>query len=325
MKIQSLIIVFSLLCVSAFAQINFSIRFYDKKIYYVQGSGNDPIYVQITVANNSPAPFYFKLADDRAFSVDLDVSTTANRLLPQSDFLVQRRSTAQQVYFRYVSIESGESFSFVEDVRDYALLQSAGTFIVQAKLYPELYRAGNSPVSAGTAPAAATPLLSNRLALNIRPPAVPGPDGLLALDVETNATLVREKLSPDEMITYMLTARQKSQWEKFFLYLDIESMILRDDVRKRQWAAESEEGRQRMITRYRTDLQSRKIDGDIVMIPMRFEIKRTNYGAEEGSVTVFEWFQIGNYVEKKQYTYTIQRKDDIWNVVSYTVQNLGTE
>ncbi|MDR0786189.1 MAG: hypothetical protein LBE74_09995 [Treponema sp.] len=308
--------------VGVFAQVSFSMRFYDKKVYYVQGSKDEPIRVLLTIANNNPYPFYFKIADDRAFSIDFDVRTTMNRPLPQTDLLLRKRAESGQVYFRTVSIEPGESFSFVEDIREYASLLNAGAFVVQAKLYPELFKR----VSSAAQQSGASPIVSNRLILNIRPPTVLGEDGVpVAMDVETNAILVREKLSPDQMITYVLTARQKSQWEKFFLYMDLKSMILRDDARRRQWNTESEEGRLKMLTRYRAELQESKVDGDIVVIPMKFDVQRVNYGVEEGTVVVLEWFQVGGYVEKKQYTYNIQRQEDVWMIVNYTVQNLGTE
>jgi hypothetical protein len=322
MKKYLLTISLFFLGIGAFAQVNFSMRFYDKKVYYVQDSKDEPIYVLLTIANNNPYPFYFKIADDRAFSVDFDVRTTMNRPLPQTDALLRKRTESGQIYFRTVSIESGESFSFIEDIRAYVSLLNAGTFIVQARLYPELFKQAG-PVSQVSS---ASPIVSNRLTLNVRPPTVLGADGIpIAMDVETNAILVREKLSPDQMITYMLTARQKSQWEKFFLYIDLKTIILRDEVRRRRWNEESEEGRLKMLARYRTELQESKVDGDIVVIPMKFDIQRVSYSVEEGTVVVLEWFQVGAYVEKKQYTYNIQRQEDIWMIVGYTVQNLGTE
>ncbi|MFQ3548062.1 MAG: hypothetical protein SNJ56_06960, partial [Termitinemataceae bacterium] len=136
---------------------------------------------------------------------------------------------------------------------------------------------------------------------------------------------VRQNLPPDQVIEYMLTARQKSQWEKFFLYLDIEAMVTRDGVRKRLYLAESAEGRQKILERYRKDLMSAVVDGDIAMIPIEFTIERTSYGAQEGTVTVLEKFRYGTYVEKKRYTYYVQRKDGVWVVVDYSVINLGTE
>jgi hypothetical protein len=293
--------------------VSINIRYFDKKIYYLEA---EPIYIQVTIINNGPAVYRFKLADERAFSVDFDVRTTTNRAVEAADALIRKRSQSQQVYFREVSIEAGESFSFVEDLRAYARLDRSGSYVVQARIYPELYY---------TQPAAA-PLESKPLSLSLRPRSLPGPDGVpLALDVETNAILVREKLPPDEVIRYILTARQKSQWEKFFLYLDLEAMLSRDAYRRRQWQAESEEGRQRMVDRYRTELRSVVIDGDIATIPMDFIIERTVYNAEEGTVTVLEYFKIGTYTEKKRFSYYLRREDDIWSIVDYSVTNLGTE
>jgi hypothetical protein len=293
--------------------VEISIRYYDKRIYYV---AEDPIFVQVTIANKGPLPYRFKLADERAFSVDFDVRTVSNRTLEAAAPLIRKRTTNQQIFFREITVESGESFSFVEDIRDYAALTQSGAFVVQARVYPGLFRTTGAQES--------LPLESNRLTLNLRPPSIPGPAGIpLEMDVETNAVLVRERLAPDEVIQYTLTARQKGQWEKFFLYLDLESMITRDGARSRQWLAESEEGRRRMIARYRAELQNG--DGEISTIPKEFNIERTTYAAEEGTVIVLEKFQVGSYTERKQYTYTLRRRDGIWTITDYIVINLGTE
>jgi hypothetical protein len=296
-----------------FAEVTFSIRYFDKQIYYTAGS---PIYVQVTINNNDSVPFRFKLADERAFSLDFEVRTQSNVALASAETLMRKRNQNQQVFFREISLESGESFSFVEDIHDYVTLSQSGSFVVWASLYPELYRTTNVRA-----------LDSNRLSLSIRPGILPDANGVpQELDSATNALLIREKLPPDQVVEYFLTARQRSQWEKFFLYLDLEAMIARDSVRQREWRAESEEGRQRLLARYRADLQSTVVDGDISMIPTEFQIERTSYTADEGTVIVQEKFRIGNsFTERKRYTYYLQRKDDIWTIVDYTVLNLGTE
>jgi len=317
------------------ANIGFNIRFFDRRIYYLE---QDPILILITVTNNGPSPFRFKLADERVFSVDFDVRTNANRAVEAADILIRRRSRSQQVFFREISIAAGESFSFVEDLRDYAAFRQSGAYVVQARLFPELYQgptrfdtptqfeAASGIIPGRTLAAAGRPLESNRLTLSIRPRPTIGPDGIpLALDVETNAILVRERLPPDEVITYMLTARQRSQWEKFFLYLDLEAMLSRDPYRRRQFNAESEDGRQRMIARYRQDLQSEIINEDIALIPVNFIIERTVYTARTGTVTALQFYRIGTFTERKRFTWHLERRDDAWIVVDYSVMNLGTE
>jgi hypothetical protein len=272
--------------------VDFSIRFYDRRVYFAEG---DPVYVQVSIANNSPSTYRFKFADERVFSVDFDIRTMSNRSLEPAEDLVRKRTQNQRIFFREIAVESGESFSFVEDLRDYVKLSRPGSFIVQARVYPELYRTSDAaeifPAAGSIRPAAQdfdpepnppAVLESNRLNLNIRPPAIPGPGGIpLSMDIETGAVLVREKLPPDQVVEYLLAARQKSQWEKFFLYLDLEAMLSRDAARKRQWLAEGEEGRRRMLERYRTELQSAVIDGDISTIPAEFTVERTVYNSLE--------------------------------------------
>jgi len=308
---------------AAAADVDLSIRFYDKKVYHISGVSGEPIYVQATVTNRSPLPYRFKLADERVFSIDFDIRSLANKSLEPSDYILRKRSESRNVYFREVVIEPGESFSFVEDVRNYAQLRDAGSFVVQARIFPELFRAElirEAPFSSG-------PLVSNRLNLNLRPPALPGPDGIpFQLDVETGANLVREKLSPDEVIVYMLTARQKSQWEKFFLYFDMEAMITGDAVRRRSWLNESEEGRMRMTAKYKEDLKTSVVDEDLALVPPSdFRIENTAYSGETGTVVATEWFTMGRIIERRRYTYNFRKQDDIWTIQSYTVIKLGTE
>ena len=102
-------------------------------------------------------------------------------------------------------------------------------------------------------------------------------------------------------------------------------MLSRYAYRRRQFNAESEEGRRRMKARYRSDLQNAVIDGDISLIPMDFIIERTVYTAQTGTVTVMQFFRVGNFVERKRFTWYLERRDGTWAIVDYSVVNLGTE
>lgn len=291
--------------------VEFNIRFYNRQIYYVT---TDPIYVQITITNNSPFPYRFRLADDRSFSINFDVRTMTNRSLPSSDSLIRRRTQNTQVFFREITIESGESFSFVEDLRDYVRFDNHGSFRVRASLYPELLRTASVSVD------------SNFLSLTLRPALIQGPDGIpLEMDVATGAVLVKQRIPPDEVVTYMLTARQQSHWERFFLYLDLEAMLSRDPHQRRRFLSENEEGRRRMVANYRQNLQNSVVDDDIALIPTSFEILRTEYNNYEGTVTVLQRYRLPNYTELRQYRYFLERKDNYWMIVNYSVQGMGTE
>jgi hypothetical protein len=68
-----------------------------------------------------------------------------------------------------------------------------------------------------------------------------------------------------------------------------------------------------------------RIDQDIVAVPNQFQVERTIYSQDEGTVTVLEWFRYDTYTEKKRYTYYVRQRDDVWRIYNYVVENLGTE
>jgi len=122
----------------------------------------------------------------------------------------------------------------------------------------------------------------------------------------------------------MISARQKSQWEKFYLYLDLETMLTQDGARQRRWLNESAEGRKRMVDQFRQELKNPSADG-ISVIPTDYLIEETRYNNFEGTVTVLEKFKNTNFTEVKRYTYYMRFKDNVWTITGYTVSNLGTE
>jgi hypothetical protein len=320
--------------------LDMEIRYFDKRLYYPQ---TGDIFIQVTLTNNSAETRRFRLSDDRAFSLDFDARTLANRSVESSDTLIRKRSGRHRVFFREISLEPGESFSFTENLRNWRQLDRPGSYIVQAKFYPDLFKAetdtpGDAAAGIGetyvfealsgipSGNAEQRSLSSNRLNLQIHAPSVLNTEGIpVALDEETQAVYYREPLPPDEVVEWTLRARQKSQWEKFFLYLNLELMVQNDPTRERRWRAESEEGRQRMLAKYREDIGSQTIDGDIAALPFEFDIERTSYNANEGTVIVLEKFRVGGYIERKRYTYYFRRVEGIWTIIDYIVQNLGTE
>ncbi|HQK34938.1 MAG TPA: hypothetical protein PK074_09450 [Spirochaetales bacterium] len=77
------ILVLALLCfaILATAQIQVTQQFYNKSLYVP----NSPILVKITIKNNSPAVYRFKLADNRMFSLRFEMKTLTNRILEPAD------------------------------------------------------------------------------------------------------------------------------------------------------------------------------------------------------------------------------------------------
>ncbi len=294
-------------------RMSVSIKYYDRTMYYPENPDTNPIFVHISIKNNSSETLRFKLADDRMFSCDFDAFTIKNTQLPQTENLISKRTTNQTVYFREISLETGEEYSFIENVKDYVKIAEPSIYYIELNFYPELYK---SKYIAKT---------SNRLTLEIRPSPKAASSSVLPVKNKTAELLKPEEISPDKVVEQTIIARQKSLWDQYFLYLDVEAMLLKNSAQKRKYNAVSAEERNRMLTNYKADLMQAKIENDIVAVPEQFDIERTVYTKTEGTVTVTEWFKYPNYREKKSYVYKVRQREGIWQIYDYTVTNLGTE
>ncbi|HON88584.1 MAG TPA: hypothetical protein P5519_01625 [Spirochaetia bacterium] len=304
------ILVLALLCfaILATAQIQVTQQFYNKSLYVP----NSPILVKITIKNNSPAVYRFKLADNRMFSLRFEMKTLTNRILEPADTWKRTISSSIPIFYREIAIQPGEEYAFVEDVQNYVKITEAGTYVFECYFYPELYSRQDMVMK------------SDPLTVSIRPE-LPVPTAVEMLNPQINEILKAEKIPPDEVVRRTIIARQKGKWNEFFLYFDIEALLSQIPEKKRMYQKESDEGRRRMIEAYKSEVIAGYTDKDLAAIPSSFEILETRYSATRGTVQVLEKFAYSGFVMLKLYIYELEKRDDIWYIVSYSIQNKGTE
>lgn len=282
-------------------------------MYYPGNPETNPVYLHVSIKNNSTETLRFKLADDRMFSMDFNVYTIKNTQLDQTENLLKKRTTNQTVYFREISLETGEEYSFVENLKDYINIDSPSIYYLDLKFYPELYKSKF------------VVLESNRLTLEISPSPSAASSSVLPVRNITAEILKPEEISPDKVVEQTIIARQKSLWNQYFLYMDVEAMLNRNASSKRKYKSTNAEERARMLENFKADLKQERIEKDIVAVPEKFEIEKTVYTKTEGTVTVTEWFKYPTFREKKSYVYKVRQREGIWQIYDYTVTNLGTE
>jgi FtsP/CotA-like multicopper oxidase with cupredoxin domain len=287
----------------------FTIRFYEKKVYFL----GDEIQIEATVENTTTDTLRFRVPDNRYFYLDFDVRTTTNIPLAHATEFTTGRNSDQPVFFREVSLEPGERYSIVVDLSKFAAFKDAGLYVVQAMLYPDLFRGPGSAV-----------MQSNRLTLSLKPP-VATAEEKARVEAETGALIARQPLPPDEVVAFTIGARQKSQWEKYFLYLDLESLLRRNPERDRVFRRSSEAGQRQMLDQFRQQLMQARIDQEISILPTSFEVQKTTYDKSEATVLVLEKFKYPDYTELKQYTYHLKKSDRYWIIYDYEIRNQGTE
>lgn len=296
-----------------YANASVSIKFFNKSLYYPGNSDDNPIQIHITIKNAGAETLRFKLADDRAFSLDFKAYTVKNKLLEQTENLIEKRTTNQTVYFREISLEQGEEYAFVENVKDYLKIDESSVYYLELSFYPELYKSKYAN------------LKSNRLTLEILPSPSAVASNYLPVKEQSVEILKPLELSPDKVVEQTIIARQKSLWDQYFLYMDVEAMLQRNPILKKKYASLSADERIRMLESFKTDLMQEKIDNDIVAVPEKFQLEKTSYTPTEGYVSVIEWFKYPNYSEIKRYTYKVRQREGIWRIYDYNVVNLGTE
>ncbi|MCX7788129.1 MAG: hypothetical protein N2442_10585 [Spirochaetes bacterium] len=292
------------------AEIVCTIRYYDKKVYYPESD----IELKVTLTNQSPNPYLFRISENRAFSVAFEVRNLKNQLLPQAQKFIAQRNSNLPVLFRDISLEPEEEYSFRVNLKEFVQISEPGTYTVQALFYPRLY--GNPRIET---------VASNILTLVVRP-SVAGLEAVKdQIDLQVGEFLKQAALPPDEVVKYVLTARQKSEWNKFFLYIDLESLYQRSPEGARRYKYLSEAERIETLKKFRQQLTETVVDEDILMIPNEFEILKTTYTPREAVVEVIQKFAQKGFKEVKRYTYYLYRKNDVWFIYNYETRNLGTE
>lgn len=291
-------------------KINFSIRYFDKKIYYP----GDNVQLKASIINNAPDEISFNLSENKIFNIKLNVKTMNNQLLEPSENYIINSNRNINTFYREITLDPGEEFSFIVDLDDYIDISKPGMYVIDGMFTTDLNNPGEFL------------LISNRLPLSVRPGSS---DKEITgyLDYETGEILRANPIPPDEAVRYILEARQKSVWPKFFLYLDIEELMLNDSNLRRKFERSTEEEQQLLLKNFKDQMQSERLQSDqsIVIIPSDFEILHTSYSADRATVMVREEFSQIGFTSVKSFTYYLHRQDGIWKIYNYEVKNIGTK
>ncbi len=290
-------------------KLTISIALHNKEIYFQDSD----IQIAVVIANETSKTIGFKLAESRLFNLDVHVRTMQNQVLSMNNIFLSKRNSSA-VYYRDVILLPGESLSFIELLNDYVELSSVGSYVVDFDFYPELYKSPQTEVG----------IRSNTIMFSLRPGLRAGITGNERLNPIKNRILERADLSPDKIVRYTIEARQKENWEAFFLYLNLEGIYQQGPNRRQQYQRSSEAERVLTLLEFRNDIINGQIDEEISFVPTNFEILETTFTQKKGLVTVLQTFSYGNFAEKKRYAYHF-RRNMYWEIVSYEVIHLGTE
>lgn len=292
--------------------IKINIELANPKIFRI----NDEIIINITIYNPTNSEKSFLIAQDKKFSFDFEMVNMQNRTIDYKREYITSVNRPQAIFNSLIRLGTQEGYSYQVSLNDYFDLNAAGQFYIKAKFFPNLklnfIKASYSVNEIIT---------SNQLTINIRPKDVTEEYIAEIKAIEEEKRLYVEKKSPDEVVTYMIEARINEEWEKFFLYLDLEKLIEQNSLFKDKIRKVDLERKREVIESYKEYLKKNNID-DISYLPHSFKILKTEYTEGKGKVDVLIEFKYLDYIEKKYYTYFLSKKGNIWYIDSYQVLNL---
>jgi len=298
---------------SATGDVTCSIRYYNKKIYYA----GDNVELRVELYNNSPDNFSFQTTDPKYFNTIMVFKDITGRELKDKYKVTRKIAAAQTVYYRNMIIQPGEVFAFNIPLNDVLDISEAGIYFVQLEFFPDLY--DNRSIK------------SNILDLSIRPNLGIN-EVQRIIDQETGEILKQERKAPDEVVKYTIEALQKSEFNKYFLYIDLESIMLKSQDRMESYNRLSDVNRKKFLDEYKQMLiknmlvdQGTATPESIIYRPFAYNIIKTWYTDQNAEVTVMQKFRYEQLIEVKEYTYKLRKNDTIWVIYDYLVMNKGTE
>lgn len=308
MKKTILFILCALFTISAYSQpISVNIEFTHPRIFRM----NEDIYIDVKLSNKEETPYSSLMAQDKRYSFDFELTSLQNKQQKHSAEYSNFFNRVQPVFHSVVRLDENEGYTYRVLLNDYFDMNITGQYILRCIYYPEmkLGKTCNEQI-----------IKSNSITLNIRP--TDSDERIIQEQIaaEHEKFLVMERKAPDEVVDYMLRARINGEWEKFFLYIDLDKMICSDITFGKRYKKADSDKQQEILKEYKEYLKKDKIN-EISYLPCKFEIIKTEYTAGSGKVDAFVMFKEHDYIDKKYYTYYLKKQDDKWKITNYTVSN----
>ncbi|BCR22035.1 hypothetical protein [Borrelia sp. HM] len=289
--------------------LDFKIKFFNQSIYRV----NSKVAIEISLSNSSDDLLTLEIGDVNTFGFDFDVTDTTNIKVKRPLEYVQNRAKNIAVPIRTLTLRPNERFSVVINLNQFVQFDRDGVYFVKGVFFPDISDPQKS-------------IESNVITLFLKPKMGNGAEEFnfsnLSSNHEIQDVLKRENLSPDQVVEYLFSALRLGEKEKFFLYIDVESLILNDRNKSYLYKQEFKSGSDNMLKEYKEYLWENS-SSDISRVPSKFSIVETTYTDSTGKVVSDVYFDDGHFYVARRYTFFFKKYDYCWIIYDYTVQNTG--
>ncbi len=275
----------------------------------------DNIYLNVVLLNKSGTVQSSYISEDKRHSFDFSIVTTRNQEIEYKKEYITYFYRVQNIYMSKITLMEEEGYLYKILLNDYYDLNMTGQFYITGYYYPNL-KTNNDRSNA---------IKSNQLVINIREKNFDDRHFVNTVEIDdTNGTPVEtlKKIPPDEVVDYMLSARMKRNWDRYFLYMDMNELIKTNTIFGRDFNKKNLEQQRELIKNYKDYLKKDNIN-DINFLPHKFDIVKTTYSQSEAKVDVIVQFKTLDFIEQRYYTFFLHKNGEYWFVYSYEVMDMG--
>ncbi len=296
-----------------------SLDFYQKDLFTPESD----IWLDMRIANETESVQRFLLGDDKVYNLEFMVKDEFALALEPSLRYLASFSQNRSNYYREIVLSPRDVYIFRINLKDYVDIESAGIYTVDATFFPELVSKSNLINQNDN-----TVTISSRepLILTLFPQ---DQESLLAdsaaVDFNRREVLQRLRLTPDEVIEYTLNAKQKRNWDQYFLYQDLETLLQQNIELRREYRGSSALAQNSIIERYQLELEEVIREDSREYIPIDYTILKTTFTQTEATVIVSSRFKFLQYIENRRYTYDLSKVNDIWMISNINVEIEGAQ
>ena len=278
-----------------------------QQTYYI----NEPVPVYVTVVNESPEAVRFSLAEHIFLNFDFRVRTLRDmQVRERESWQLHKLAVRQEIDAeRHVTLAPGERFGRVIDVAEWLRLVEPGVYELVGYfwMYPQRSNLDSR-------------YESNRKRFLLEAPR----DVAQAIAVEKaeQSERVLKRMSADETVDYIITAKRNGEWNEYFRFMDLPRLVNVFHQYRDRYAAASITAREELMQEFRMylrDFPSERIEHHFVRSVSVTRDEETLH--EKAKVECLIVYRTGQLVERKIYNFSLYRKLDRWYVESYYVIN----
>ncbi len=211
--------------------------------------------------------------------------------------------------YNTITIEPESTYTFVINIEDYVVIPRPGVYKIQVRYYPHLHIDDDKTFIASRAILIPITNFTKNQALI-----------LPSETAEHRSAQKMQKYSPDDIVTKMLHALQKSDWDMYFTLVDLRSLYINTVNSDDEFGTFSTAQQNEELANFKKRIINNSKNIADISSPDYFSVEKTSYTSNNAEVTTLIYNAYDESTAIKQFVFYLKRIHKIWKVVDYNAR-----